>query len=319
MKTLQKLWIWKKWLHDTKSLNHLTKLHKQAYFNIHTTHQKRTGNYPNIQNPITYNDKIAWLALFDHSEKQILYSDKIAVREFIQDAIGGEYLPNLYQVADNFDQIDFTSLPHSFVMKSNHDSGTVKLIQDKINADFQSLSEQFTKAMDKPYGIEKGEWFYSHIKPKILVEEYIHTDSGFPPADFKFHCVNGKVVWLQYIFDRGSQTKEIITDRNFIPMPLQLDTDFICTQTVIQKPTTWDKMIGLAEKLATDFKYVRIDLYNENERILFGEMTFLPRAGCYVTKDLEKFGALMQFDTSTVKTPIGPLIKGASNRGHIVL
>ena len=80
MKTLQKLWIWKKWLHDTKSLNHLTKLHKQAYFNIHATHQKRTGNYPNIQNPITYNDKIAWLALFDHSEKQILYSDKIAVR-----------------------------------------------------------------------------------------------------------------------------------------------------------------------------------------------------------------------------------------------
>jgi len=243
--------------------------------------------------------------LFDQNPALIQCSDKYRVREFVKERIGGKYLIKLIGSYERFSDIDFSRLPVSFVIKTNHDSGSVYLIKNRNESDQKALSKKLSKALPKKYGVEKGEWNYQYIRPKIIIEEYLGALADSPPPDFKFHCVNGRVAWLQYIYDRESKTKEIIFDRNFNQLPLHLDLNFQSSNLEITKPLNWNKMVAVAEKLATNFKYVRIDLYNTKNRILFGEMTFFPMSGCYSSYDIKNFGEMMNFDTATFSPPLG--------------
>jgi hypothetical protein len=294
--------IRRKWVGDKKRLP-LTRAHRQQYDLLHRFHLQVIGEFPHLTNPQSYNDKIAWLMLFDQQQVMIQCTDKFKVREFVENRIGKKYLNEIYTTGDSFDCINFESLPEAFVIKTNHDSGTVILVKNKELWDPQPARAKIQSALSKPYGVEKGEWPYQFIRRKIIVEKYLDLAKDKLPVDYKFHCVDGQVKWLQYIFDRGNDTKEIIFDRNFNRLPFHLDNNFIKSDLSPQRPENWEQLVDIAEKLASGFKYVRVDLYNVDEEILFGELTFFPMSGCYASLDLHIFGEMMDFSLESYSTP----------------
>lgn len=287
--------------------------HKELYLNIHYITWTNLRRFPNLVNPRDYNDCIQWLKLFDQEEKIIDCCDKIRVREYTLEKLGSNYHPKLYQVYENFDQIEFETLPNSFVIKTNHDSGTVILVTDKFDLDRQSAKRKVEKALRRPHGWFFGEWPYAYIKPKILIEEYIDTLTSVSPPDYKFHCVAGKVKWLQYIFDRDCQVKECIVDRDGQPTALHLDPHMLHSED-FNKPECWERLISIAEALSDEFKYVRVDLFLNSDRIIVGELTFFPYFGCYRSKGQKDLGEYMDFDKTTFKDCILDKLEEGNSR-----
>jgi hypothetical protein len=211
--------------------------------------------------------------------------------------IGENYLNKIYGIYESPEEINFNELPNTFVIKTNHDSGSVFIIKDKNSSDIAKICKMIKSSLSKTYGLMKAEWPYGYIQKKIIVEKHIHTLQGNPP-DYKFHCVNGKVKWLQYIFDRDTNTKEAHYTRDFERLPVHLDWDFELAGDVLIKPNNWDELLYIAEKLAAPFKYVRVDLYNVDEKPLFGELTFFPKGGYYPSTDIYEFGKMLDFELS---------------------
>ena len=292
-----------KWEQDLDYV-HLTAAHRDLYFEIHRCHKKALGSYPSIVAPKSFNECIAWLMLFDQRPELPACMDKYAVRRIVEEQIGAEHLTELYGCYDSFDAIPFDQLPRSFVIKATHDSGSVFLIRDKEKLQRRKIKKSINKSLARIYGARKGEWAYKHIVPRIIIEEYLGDTSEPPPPDYKFHCADGRVRWLQYIFDRGTNTKEATYSREFESLDLHLVGDFAFTPNPVERPANWTRLVEVAERLARGFKYVRVDLYDINGRVVFGELTFFPRAGCYITDDNVKFGGLLDIDTSTALPPV---------------
>lgn len=278
----------------------LTQEHRELYNIIHILFWRELGEFPNLIDCRDYNDKIQWLKLFDQNQEIIRCSDKILIRDYVRERVGDQYLVKLYQVHDRFKQIDFDALPNSFVIKVNHDSGTVILVPDKELFDPQEVENRIKAALSAPYGWQNGEWAYSYVQPKVFVEEFIEPESKRPQPDFKFHCVNGKMRWLQYVYDRGNSTKESIilptgeiTSIHF-DSHMQHKEDFTL-------PKNWDEIKNVAERLAYPFKYVRVDMYCVDQKIYVGECTFYPLMGCYKGEGQKILGQLLDFDRSTCK------------------
>lgn len=291
--------ITRKWLQDKRCLP-LTADHRELYNIIHRLCWRELGEFPNLINCRDFNDKIQWLKLFDQSEEIVRCSDKVLVRNYIRERVGEQHLINLYQVHNHFSQIDFDALPNAFVIKTNHDSGTVILVRDKSKLDRKAAEQQIEEALKQPYGWENGEWAYSFVTPKVLVEEFIEPENKMPPPDYKFYCVNGMVKFCHYIYDRGFDTKEQTID----PAGNDLATDLYPSfklGTGFIKPSVWGEMIGVAERLGKGFKCVRVDLFCSNEHIYAGEMTFWPMAGHYKGEGQKTLGKYLDFDRETYK------------------
>ncbi len=294
----------RKWEHDCRRLP-LTAAHRDLYMTIHRLCWQKLGEFPNLVACRDFNDRIQWLKLFDQDREMIRCSDKILVRDYVRERVGDQYLVNLYQARDRFSQIDFDALPNTFVIKTNHDSGTVILVRDKAQFDSHTVENQINSALKNPYGRNKGEWAYLFVQPKVFVEELIDTQSHKPPPDYKFYCVEGKVKFCHYIYDRGFKTKEQTVDPygNDLATELypkfELGTDF-------RKPDRWDEMIHVAERLGRGFKCVRVDLFCTGENIYVGEMTFWPMGGHYKGEGQKKLGQLLDFDRTTYKPYLLP-------------
>jgi hypothetical protein len=292
--------IEKKWQKD-HALLPLTSEHYELYHIIHSYCHKKLDQFPNLVDCQDFNDRIQWLKLFDQSEEIIQCSDKILVRDYVRERVGEQYLTKLYQVHEQFLDIDFESLPQSFVIKVNHDSGTVILVKDKSQLDYAAVQKRIDTALERSYGWENGEWAYSFVQPKILIEEYLNPEKLLPPPDYKFYCVEGKVKFLHYIYDRGgNQTKEQTLDREGNDLKTELYPTFQLGNAFI-KPEVWTEMLAISERISADFKCVRVDLYHTNDRIIVGELTFWPMAGCYKGEGQKKVGQLLDFDRTTVK------------------
>ncbi|CAA0078919.1 Uncharacterised protein [BD1-7 clade bacterium] len=296
-KIIKKIAIPIKWKADSLLLS-IPKESKDIYWEIHDFYFTRFKTFPNLTSPKSYNEKIQWLKLFDQTQLHAICSDKFLARTYVQETIGERYLAHIYSHASSFNELNLMELPAKFVIKTNHDSGTVFPIVDRIDFSIENTRAAVETALIKPYGTENGEWPYRHIKPLVFIEEFIETTTGNLPSDIKLHCVDGKVKFIQYIWDRGRFTKEIILDENWNQTGLILDSSFEHPNQIPEKPENFELLKSTAEKLAGAFKYVRIDLYNENEKILFGEMTFFPRGGGYHSPDSLAFGSLLTFDTS---------------------
>jgi hypothetical protein len=314
---LQKLWkrhgyaltrIWlrrslaKKWVRDRRELP-LTDAHRELYQILHVKSWNELGYFPELIDCRDYNDKIQWLKLFDQSPEIVQCSDKIAVRDFVRARVGASHLVEVYQTASRFSDVDFGALPDAFVLKTNHDSGSVVLVREKGAFNRRAAKEQFEKALGRTYGWRKGEWSYSLVPPQVLVEAYIDPGSGGAPPDFKFHCVNGKVRWLQYIYDRGVDTKEVIVSAAGEVTSIHLDRMMSHSES-FERPAQWNDLLRVAEALAEGFKYVRVDLYLDRDHIYFGELTFFPRSGCYGGVGQRQLGPLLDFDRSTFEPPL---------------
>ena len=154
----------------------------------------------------------------------------------------------------------------------------------------------------------KGEWAYAYVQPKVFVEEFINLQSHKPPPDYKFYCVDGKVKFCHYIYDRGFDTKEQTVDPDGNDLATELYPKFKLGAD-FRKPGQWGEMIHVAEQLSEGFKCVRVDLFCADERVYTGEMTFWPMGGHYKGEGQKKLGQLLDFDRTTYKPFLLPELK----------
>ena len=277
--------------------------HLGHYRKVFSRALKRTGKVPAIFDGEDYNNKIRWLMIFDQNPLIVQCTDKLAVRDYVKEIVGEKYLNKIYAIWPSAKEIDFSALPESFVLKTNHDSGSVWLVKNRNEIDLGEIQASVQRSLDaEDYGWEKGEWAYRHITPKAFAEEYLMGDAGGAP-DFKFHCSSGKVCFIQYIYDRATSfTKEVLVEPDGKVMPVVFDEDFQ-VGSGFDIPAQWDELVMVAETLAKPFKYVRVDLYIHNGSIRFGELTFSPRTGAFTGKDQAFLGGLLEIDRSSVLPP----------------
>jgi len=295
-----------KWLQDKRHLP-LDQALWKIYYHSHRDSYKELGRFPNLLSGKSFNDKIQWIKLFDQSELTIQCSDKLLVRDYVSDTIGNTYTPKLIRVFDSLDDFDLPNNLNKYVIKTNHDSGTVYLISNPSDVDRTEILLKLKASLSKTYGWKNGEWAYSFIKPKVFIEEFLESfPSKAAPPDYKFHCSNGKVCFLQYIYDRQTKAKEVILSPDGQLLKQRLYTDLEYSEDFIP-PKQLNEMALLAEKLSKPFKYVRIDMYLINNRIYVGEMTFFPYKGCYKGEGQKNLGKLLSFDRDTYKKPFSGL------------
>lgn len=236
------------------------------------------GVFPNLDNPKTYNEKLQWLKLNDIHPEYTQLVDKCESKEHVKKIIGDEYIIPTLGVWNSFDEIPFDKLPNQFVLKTTHDSGGVVVCPDKSKLDIRTARRKLEKSLRHNYFYEHREYPYKNVKPRIIAEKYMVDESGTELKDYKFFCFDGK---CKMLFIASGRRKNEITfdffDTNFNHLPFKQGHPW--SDKEIKKPDNFDEMVKIAEKLSKGFRHVRVDLYNINGKIYFGELTFFHFSG----------------------------------------
>lgn len=236
------------------------------------------GRFPNLDNPQTYNEKLQWLKLNDIHPEYARLVDKYEAKEYVRGVLGDEYIIPTLGVWDRFEDIDFEKLPNQFVLKTTHDSGGVVVCSDKKSFDKVAAKKKLNKSLRNNYFLDHREYPYKHVPPRIIAEEFMVDESGTELKDYKFFCFNGKCRMLFVATDRNmGDVKFDFFDENFNHLPFRQGHPW--ADKKIKKPVGFDKMIELSEGLSKGFPHVRVDLYDINGQIYFGELTFFHFSG----------------------------------------
>lgn len=238
------------------------------------------GKKLNLDDPLTYNEKLQWLKLYDRNPYYSKLVDKYEVKKIVADKVGEKYIIPTFGVWNTFDEIDFNSLPSSFVLKCTHDSGGLVLVPEKCNLNIQMAKEKINSSMRKNFFWSSREWPYKNVSPRIIAEQYIDDPNG-DLKDYKFFCFNGTPSYLFVASDRnkpGIDVKFDYFDIEFNRLNMRQSVHETSTYD-IQKPRHYDEMIWLANKLSEGIPQVRIDLYEANNQVYFGECTFFHHGG----------------------------------------
>lgn len=240
----------------------------------------KLGKKLDLENPKTMNEKIQWLKLYDRKPEYTMMADKVAVRDYIAKTIGEEYLIPCLGVWDDPDDIDFDALPNKFVLKCNHNSGLgMYICKDKSQMDIKSVKKALRKGLKQDYYIVHREWPYKDVPRKIIAEQYMQDNSG-ALVDYKFYCFNGKADYVLVCLDRHlGDTKFYFFNRDWKLQPFNIRGKNASSDFTVRKPECMDKMFEIAETLSKGMKFIRVDLYECNNKIYFGELTFYPSAG----------------------------------------
>lgn len=251
----------------------------KAYIMLY--HRLRVGRKLNMKNPTTLNEKLQWMKFNYRFPLQSIVSDKLLVRDYVADKIGEEYLIPLIGTWEKYDDINFEKLPNKFVMKCNHDSGGLVVCTDKYNLNHKEARKKIEKSLNSNFFYIGREYQYKNINPMIICEQFI-SDHGNVPMDYKIYCFNGIPDVILVCRDRFSKNTHrasyLFFDQNWKFLPLNKGDDEL-GEVDIAKPKNLDMMIEIAKKLSEDFLFARIDLYNIDGRIYFGEITLSPNSG----------------------------------------
>lgn len=226
----------------------------------------------------TYTEKMQWAKLYDNNPIKTKLSDKYEVREWVRNKIGEKYLIPLLGSWENPDEIDFQELPEEFVLKTNHASGTILVVKSKKKLDIKETKKTMKKWLKKEQTYSYGfQLQYKNIKPLIIAEKYIE-DKNKLLNDYKFLCFNGMVYYCWVDFDRNNDHRRNVYNLKWELQPWN-QHHYKNTTEKIPKPKKFDKMIEIASILCQGFSHVRVDLYNVDGEIFFGEMTFTNGSG----------------------------------------
>lgn len=261
------------------------KLHTDMYY------FRAYKKHINWENPDKLDEKLGILKCkYGHNELSVQCADKYRVREYIEKRGLGYILNELYGVWDTWEDIDISSLPEKFALKRNNDAGGVLVVDNKAAADLKERVKKLGEGMNRECGLGAAELQYSRIEPCFIAEKYIGNNDGSFPYDYKFFCMNGKVRYILVCIGRekGKKMLRFIVDRDFILCPI-MQGEQIVTNEEIQKykPSILPEMLKIAETLSEPFPFVRVDLYDYNGKVLFGEMTFTPMGAVngYINKE----------------------------------
>lgn len=233
----------------------------------------------NLDNPQTFNEKLQWLKLYDRNPKYTNMVDKYEVKKYVSKIIGEDYIIPTLGIYDRFDDIDFNKLPNQFVIKCTHDSGGLVIVKDKKNFDFKEAKRKINHCMRRNYYVGTKEWPYKNVKPRIIIEKYMVDESKYELKDYKFFCFNGVCKALFIATNRNSNEETCFDFYDTQFNHLSIINGHPNSKTIIKKPKGFEKMISLAEKISKDIPHCRVDFYNNDGKIYFGEITFFHWSG----------------------------------------
>ena len=235
-------------------------------------------NYPlNLANPQSYNEKLQWLKLYDHNPLYTTLVDKYRVKAWVADKIGPQYVIPTLAVWQRADDVDIKSFPNQFVLKCNHDSGSVIICKDKATFDLNAAKELLRNSLKKNFYYAGWEWPYKKVKPCVFAESYMEDGITHDLRDYKFFCFDGIVKAAFVATDRQSTTEETkfdFFDVNYRHLDVTNGHPNTPPSLIPPKPNEWEEMVRIAELLSDGIPHVRCDLYCINGKIYFGEMTF---------------------------------------------
>lgn len=238
------------------------------------------GKNLNFENPVTFNEKIQWLKINNRESEYTIMVDKYKVREYISETIGEQYLIPLLGVWDSPDEINFDILPDEFVLKCNHNSGMGMCIcKNKSTLNIEKVKQDLSNGLNENYYLLYREWPYKNVEKKIIAEKYM-SDQGKELQDYKIHCFNGIPKIILVCRDRFSDTglTEDFFDIEWNHLNISREN---CKHSVdkIKAPKNLKLMLRLARILSENIPFVRIDFYEINGKVYFGEITFFPASG----------------------------------------
>lgn len=247
---------------------------------LSTEYKLKTGESLDWNNIYSYNEKIQRAKLFDLEPIKTELADKFLVRNWVSNKIGSKYLIPLLGAWDSFDDIDFSALPNQFVLKVNNASGTNIIVKEKEKMDVNRSRILVNWWLKRDYSTAGGfQMQYKNIVPKIIAEKYI-VDNKNQLNDYRFMCFDGKVYYC--IVDVDHRRRNIY-DLDWKLQNWQIG-NFVNYEREIEKPQNFKKMIEIVEILCEGFPHVRVDLYNVDGKIFFGEMTFTHANGFQLVK-----------------------------------
>ena len=263
-----------------KLINCLKIISTKPYLKL--VYKIKTGKKLNLKQPVGFNEKLNWLKV---NRQQATYTDlvdKIKVREYVRKKTGEDICFPLLGVWEKYDDIDFNALPEQFVLKCNHDSGSVKIIKNKSQINHKELSVFFKNRLKMNPYVFGREYPYKNVKPMIMAERFMVPEGANDIEDYKFFCFNGKPEIMFIATDRSMDVKFDFFDMNFN----HIDIENIHPQSgnIIEKPASFEKMKELASKLSEGMPFVRIDLYEIEGKVYFGEFTFFHGGGFWLFK-----------------------------------
>ena len=235
---------------------------------------------PKLKDPKTFNEKTTYLKLYNYNKSDFVskLADKYEVRDYINYKGYNNILNELFGVYGNFDEIDFNKLPDKFALKCTHGCAYNIICDDKSKFDIRKARKKVNRWMKEKYGYATSELHYTKIKPRIIVEKYLCDEYGKMPNDYKLYCMNGKVYCILVCSERNIKLKLSYYDTKW--NRLKYEKEEWSSNISIDKPKNLDKMIEIAENLSKGFPFVRVDFYDDNGEIIFGELTFTPACSC---------------------------------------
>jgi hypothetical protein len=236
---------------------------------------------PNLINPKTFSDKIQAWKLLRRKSRHSVYSDKLAVRDFIRERCGNlAHIPELYWVGDDLSLAKNAELPGKFVIKPNHTSGDVIIVEDPANFDWDGAIKKSKIWLATDFSFNLGDWVYRWLKPQIFIEEFLGNSDGTVPSDYKFFCFNGIVHFVEVDRGRYRTLTQAFYDTNFNRMPLYYGHRKLSRpyEGTAEKPKNFDVMIKIAELLSKGEPFLRIDMYDGDKPIM-GEIGVHPHSG----------------------------------------
>lgn len=233
------------------------------------------GSKLNLNDPKTFNEKLQWLKIYDHRDEYIDLVDKIKAKEVVGTIVGEEHIVPMYGAWENADEIPFDSLPDQYVLKCNHDQGSVIVVSDKSNINEEDVRIIFNKKLNRSIFPGTREYPYKTIQPRVFAEHYL----GGTMIDYKFYCFNGepKFLYCSKGMLRAHVGEVAFYDLNWNQMPFYR-TDYQRLNKT-ERPLHFDEMVHIAKQLSKDIPFVRIDLFEVNNKVYFSEFTLCPASG----------------------------------------
>lgn len=247
-------------------------------------YKRAFGKKINLDNPATLSEKLTWLKLNTYYNNPLvtMCADKYMVREYVAKCNLGEILNELIAAWDSVDEIEWESLPDKFVIKCNHGAGYNIICDNKKNFNVEEAKLKLQEWMKEDYWKMFAEVNYKYIKKKIICEKYLDTNQGFVPCDYKIYCFNGEPKAILVMMDRDKEIRSVFMSPEW--KFISAASKYKSIDVLPEMPYSLNKMVEAATKLSSPFPFVRVDFYQYKDRAIFGEMTFTPAGGLFLSR-----------------------------------
>lgn len=242
-------------------------------------YRKKFGKELNLDSPVTYTEKLQWLKLYDRRPEYTQMVDKYEAKQYVAERIGSQYVIPILGVWDRVEDIDFDTLPRQFVLKTTHDSGGLVICKDKQMFDIDEAKRKLRHFHKREYYKYNREWPYKHVKHRIIAETYLEDSFYGELRDYKFFTFDGvpKVLYIAQGRSAGEKTMADFFDMEFNHLPFVIDHEMAQVQP--EPPACFEEMKQLAARLSQGIPQLRVDFYEADGRVYFGEMTFFHCSG----------------------------------------